>query len=312
MSLNIGLGVKTIARIVSFFAIMWILGQSLLPAQAQEMACNFDTNTNAYMKFTSGRRLVTGESKETAQAAKEKAIKRMLSMVDTVKNTWDKNQCLGTPQIVCNDTDVFMDTVFSKHFYSIKLGFICLNDEGYIDSERPKSWRINNSSYPTWKYSFVRPTDAKFIKESMKKIFKGSQYGNREQEVLNVILQGCKMASWPSSFAPLLDVKVRKSSWPVVNYDVSIRGDCPPPAPNTTTSSDPEPKLAKDSPDPRINWLTQHDFSNKSYARAKAIAESRLAKKNLCRMRGGAVDFTYKQKRNELYWVTIKYRCHYD
>lgn len=68
-------------------------------------------------------------------------------------------------------------------------------------------------------------------------------------------------------------------------------------------------KPAKDSPDPRDNWLTQHDYSLYSYDRAKATAETRLAKKNLCRMRGGAVDFKYTQKHDEVYWVTIKYRC---
>ena len=315
---------KIIARAISFFAIVWFLGQSNLQAQTQEKACRFDTK--AYTKFYFGRRLVTSESHQSAQAAKEIAVKRMKLRADSVENKFDIYQCVGTPEIVCSDTNTF--TLRNrKNLYRTQLGFICPNDEGYSAREKPKTWGPYRFRLYDYKYSGHLSSSsqgaAEWVKKDMESRFRTYTSENSEMlyrypynEFFQKTLKSCGITRWPNGFVPLLDVKIyRTNACDPHCYNEYVSGNCPHSKsgqPNTTTYQEPSLKPAKDSSDPRINWLTQHDFSNISYARAQSIAESKLVKRNLCRMRGGAVDFTYTKKYTEQYWVTIKYRCQYD
>ncbi len=278
------------------------LSQAL--AQAQETACNFGTDTAAYTKYSFKNRLATGESEATSQDAKNIAEKRMHDTAESSDLGVGIHPCGGTPQMVCSDTNEF--PFGNGHsFYRVHIGFICPNDEGYMAEENQKYFEIHGAiKRKDWaNYSNFEQT---IIRHREKWLTEEDAFIDRRE-----IKKQCGFILMPGDFAPKLQFSYRENPR---NKDVyqgwTVRGLCL--KPKSVRHHDPSPKPATDSPDPRINWLYQKSYSSKSFAVAKTKADASIAKRNSCRMRGGATEFKYTEKRNEFYWVSAKYRCRFD
>jgi hypothetical protein len=288
------------------FALLLVVGIAVLLSptklHAQDARCDLYEGHNAYYNYQLKKRLATGDSDVSLDAAKERALKRVQEIVQSPGVRYTDSACEGEPQIVCTESSSHPEAAFGP-YYRIHIGFICANDEGFRVPEKAKQISVffkQDDKYLTDRFQTE-------LEESLQ-----DQSGNS----FEIIKKECGVSDWPANYTGRFWVDtyfegiVLGDSEPRNFSNYKINGTCPPKHP--PTSRDPEPKSAEDSPNPRIDWKHQTDFSNKSYATAQARAEANVAKRNLCRMRGGAVDFTYSQKYTAQYWVTIKYRCQYD
>lgn len=300
-----------------------VIDLCLSQAMAQEAACRFKSVAGFDSKFWYSNRLATGASLQSEQAAKEAAVKNMQAKARLTYAGHGRKPCVGNAQVVCSDSHTF-SLSSGQPFYRVLIGFMCPNDEGYVPQQTFRTvvmWSTDanppaSQDLVDWSLRTLR--DALGPLENQNGEYPRLVVKDRIRKQCGLspdyTIADLKYDLVPRShftnedFAKIIGQTNSGSTTP----EYIIRGVCPSSNIQSVTTTDPSPTSAEDSPDPSVNWLHQKDFSNKSYAVATAIAEGKLAKRNLCRMRGGAVDFSYTQKYTEQYWVTIKYRCQYD
>lgn len=265
--------------------LLLILSHVFNPSYAQEEEVCIDFNTPY-------KRIGYGFDPQSYEHAETLAIKNM----HHINNLYPES-CGGEPVVLCKE-ESRQDTVQGLNVYRVRIRFACPENEGIIiENQKPKSFEYSYES------SLERPStyidSPRFI----------TLYKNNCNQMPDYLID--------------IDIKSISSKWISGSNWISLiqaygnntyrhtaKITCPP-SPKITVDHDAIGKN-KGNPDPRTNWHYEKWWSTDSFDAAKEKCDTKVAEKNLCRFRGGAVDFTYREKRNEQYWVSLRYRCRYD
>lgn len=270
-----------------FLALFLLVGSSVQPLYAQETEACIDFNTPY-------ERISYGFDSQSYENAEKKAINSMrLPGINLFG-------CGGEPVVLCKDKKVSVS--HGHNSYKVRVRFACPSDEGInIENNKPKSFKFSykiGSGYTGDSY-FRTTDDAHYPR--MAALFKKNcnQEPRTYEDGKHVSVEYLHGGGSPflSSYTPSV-------------YKKTVLITCP----SSTKITVDHEAIGKDkgSPDPRKNWRYEKWWSGESFDAAKRKCDTKVAEKNLCRFRGGAVDITYKETRSEHYWVSLRYRCRYD
>lgn len=285
-----------------FLTLSLLMGSSVKPLYAQETEACIDFNTPY-------KRIGYGFDSQSYGNAEQKAIKNMRHIATKVY----PESCGGEPVVLCKENSR-QDTIKGLNVYRARVRFACPSDEGItVENQENDPFIDKHSFYASNNYDSTlylknKNHDYHLVnrldqKTAFHKYFKkacGQEYSKKKVDP-NLIYDVKEERRRPALLV--------HADWSI-SLTYKIRLKCTPP-PKITVDHEAIGKN-KGNPDPRKNWRYEKWWSGESFDAAKRKCDTKVAEKNLCRFRGGAVDITYKETRSEHYWVSLRYRCRYD
>lgn len=279
-----------------FLTLSLLMGSSVKPLYAQETEACIDFNTPY-------KRIGYGFDSQSYGNAEQKAIKNMRHIATKVY----PESCGGEPVVLCKENSR-QDTIKGLDVYRARVRFACPNDEGItVEQDNEKAFIFNDRNYDSAEFYERHGIKSQLIYQL-----------SINKEFHNYFESTCTEEYSKDKIAPNIKYNVDVTKKPVRihiarslhSYAFRIKLKCAP-HPKVTIDNEAIGKN-KGSPDPRKNWRYEKWWSGESFDAAKRKCDTKVAEKNLCRFRGGAVDITYKETRSEHYWVSLRYRCRYD